>query len=243
MTMKTLSTSAGAFARTVLVATCLAGAAAETNNPTAKFSPDVGEVYRISDGSKSLMQPTTVEVEARGERHQVTLTLREERYAAQRTGEQRRTLYLYWLRGSTNGTMVTREIWSWYPLGRFMIVRATPSRTFLAWVDGTLLCLSDLSSSEPRPLISVTPDTKSHSQVDHMIRLSAFEGYHQFYGTRADHCDLEVLSADLATDGRITLNARNVFGQVFRFVGTGDQWRAFEGPRELPRHELAPSSR
>lgn len=195
---------------------------------------DGSAVHPSNYPSRLVLKPSQVTISEQGAQRRVYVSLAEDRYIFEK-GQMRQNLFRYQLAGATNGTTISRELWSPSHLSGFALLSVAPARTYLFWLDGPLLCCSEISSTATRTNPPVAGGITSSSQADHVINLSVFEHPDKFWGRRADNCELGIVSVALATNGAMSVTATNIFGETFSFSNEGGEWRAFGESGELLR--------
>lgn len=196
--------------------------------------PTTTSLHRTSDPRKILIQPTPIVVQHDGALTNITVSLVEERYLSE-SGDVRHRFYKYNLDTGLNEVGLSRVIWSPRHLGGFSLLSATTGQYYLFWLDGCLLCWCDVPGGGAKPAVQITQGITSCSQADHVLDLDVFAGSGQFWGTRADNCELGIVSAGMATNGVFSVTATNIFGKEFTFSNPAGEWRAFGESGELRR--------
>lgn len=161
----------------------------------------------------------------------LSLSLVEEQYLVQK-GSAPEQYFRYHLFGNTNRVTVSHAIWSPSHLSGFTLLSITAERTLMFWLDGYALCFVEVTDGK-KSIDKIPYGMTSAAQADHVINLSLFDGSEQFFGTRADNCELGIVSAEFNTNGNIAVITTNIFGKTFRFSNAGGKWQAFGDAGEI----------
>ena len=200
--------------------------AAETDT---NLLPTTAPSSHIMESPSLLIHPTRIAITDGQAKRDAIVSLYEERILVQST-----PIFKYRLQ-ATNGFAFSREVTSPRHLSGFAVVNAGQDHSFLFWLDTSELCFLELSSTNTKAPASFAPGQTSLAQADQYISLGEFEGSDQFWGRRADNCELGIISI-LVVNDKITITATNIFGKRFTFEKQSKKWRAYGESGELRRH-------
>jgi hypothetical protein len=146
-----------------------------------------------------------------------------------------RVCYRYRLEGATGGVSVLRDVWSVKFLSGFTAFSVPSGESFLLWFDESFLCYVNVSEEPVRQVTQISGSRLSTTYADEVIPLVEFARSHEFWGRRADNCELGLTSARLDAAGTPVLTMTNIFGKQFVFSKQGQVWQASDGVGKLDR--------
>jgi len=127
------------------------------------------------------------------------------------------------------------NVWGDHQLDFFRLLDDGTNTTWLTWVDRSSLCIAEIGeNSSGRGSTPILGGVASSVYADWYINLSRYGG--EFWGTRADRCEIDIVSIQRNEAGKIVVKIRSVFGETYEFIHTGgrDQWRGYHKGKEIP---------
>jgi hypothetical protein len=119
-------------------------------------------------------------------------------------------------------------------LGDFHIFEGQGTSRFLVWIYERSVCVLEILHEKDYAVLP-SKNVSPISQADVVVDLSRFEGDYDFWGTRADRYELEILSVQKADKPSMNIKVKNVFGKICDLIKENGEWAAIVEGKPLRR--------